>query len=514
MRTPAPSHNLRPQSLLPEPALLAAVDLGSNSFHLCVMQEDEGRLLVVDRLKEMVQLAYGLTDNGQLNQDVALRALRCLSQFGQRLEGIANHRIRAVGTSTMRRLKDGRAFLTQAQYQLGCDIDIISGQEEARLIYLGVAHSLSHDEQQRMVIDIGGSSTEYIIGQDFTINSAESLHMGCVRFSRQYFVDGMVSANTLKAACLHVNSELAPFQKQFQAMDRHVLGASGSIKAIFDVLQQESLAEQGISRDSLDALAPLLLTLKSPKAFSKRWGLSRERAHIFVGGFVILWQSFHALNITQMTVADAALREGLVYDLLGRFRKEDVRDRTISSLQARYGVDKSQAARVSNTAHHLIESISVDWQLEPSHLLYLDWGAQLHELGLAISHNHYHRHGAYLIENSDLAGFSQNQQHYIATIVAAHRRKLDSELFAGLPDFVVKLAVVLRLAILLHRDRSEEPLPFLKLIFDGITSNKTLLRLKYPDNWLNTHPLTQTNLTQETTLLAALNIKLTLEPQL
>lgn len=491
------------------PNTIAAIDLGSNSFHMIVAQMENGHLQVVDRLREMVQLAAGLDEKNKLSDGAQARALECLARFGQRLRHMSSSRVRIVGTNTLREARNGQEFLRQAEAVLGHPVEVVSGMEEARLIYLGVAHSIADVEGQRLVVDIGGGSTELIIGKKFEPLSLESLGMGCVSMTLKHFPDRHLREADLHAAELAVSLKLEPIALVFQEMGwQSVVGASGTIKAIHEVVTTEGWSLDGITLDSLRELRHALLVEGKVANIARRWQLHPARAFVFTGGFTILLKLCETLSINHLQVSDGALREGLLYDLIGRIRHEDVRHRTVASLTRRYSLDSVQAERVAATAHDLLTQIGADWGLVDEEYSYmLDWAARLHEIGLAIAHNQYHKHGAYVIQHADLAGFSRSEQTVLATLIRAHRRKFPSKVFAALPpdiaELVKRLSVLLRVAVVLHRSRSRQPLPALEVSATG-----PCLKLVFPTDWLIAHPLTLADLAQEADYLIKAGIDL------
>ncbi len=491
------------------PNTIAAIDLGSNSFHMIVAQMENGHLQIVDRLREMVQLAAGLDEKNKLSEAAQGCALECLARFGQRLRHMPSSRVRIVGTNTLRAARNGQAFLRQAETVLGHSVEVVSGMEEARLIYLGVAHSIADVEGQRLVVDIGGGSTELIIGKKFEPLFLESLGMGCVSMTLKHFSNSYLREADLHAAELAVSLKLEPIALAFREMGwQSVVGASGTIKAIHEVVTTEGWSLDGITLDSLRELRHALLVEGKVANIAKRWQLHPARAFVFTGGFTILLELCETLAISHLQVSDGALREGLLYDLIGRIRHEDVRHRTVASLTRRYSIDNAQAERVSVTAHDLLTQIEAGWGLIDEEYAYmLDWAARLHEIGLAIAHNQYHKHGAYVIQHADLAGFSRSEQTILATLIRAHRRKFPSKFFAALsPDIaelVKRLSIVLRIAVVLHRSRSRQPLPTLAASAIG-----PCLKLAFPSEWLTVHPLTMADLAQEADYLRKAGIDL------
>lgn len=490
-----------------ESQFIAAIDLGSNSFHMIIAELLDGELRMKDRLREMVRLAGGLDERGELDEASRQRALDCLQRFGQRLAGFPPGSVRAVGTNTLRKARSSD-FLKQAQQALGHPIEVISGGEEARLIYLGVAHGLPHSDDIRLVADIGGGSTEVILGRHFESLEKESLYMGCVSFSRRFFADGKISAKRMKRALIAARLEVQGIEREYRDIGWGIaVGASGTIKAVRDVVRSNGWSDEGITHASLQRLADELVAAGHIDKLSLK-GLKEDRLPVICGGVAVLLALFQGLGIERMQVSDLALREGLLYDMLGRIRHEDVRERTIGMLSERYQVNTQQAGQVEQTARDLLGQLKAVWALEDeasSQLLV--WAARLHELGLAIAHSQYHKHGAYLLANSDLPGFSRREQQQLALLVRAHRRKLPLSELAGLEreeaQHCLHLALILRLAVLLHRSHSDEPLPPI-----AVGGGEDFIRLSFPGGWLDAHPLTQADLEQEAGYLQAAKINL------
>ncbi|MGE0624554.1 MAG: exopolyphosphatase [Pseudomonadales bacterium] len=484
---------------------LAALDLGSNSFHLLVAQESNGRLQVVDRIKEMVRLAEGIEANKSLNPEVVARALDCLVRFSQRLRGLAPEDIRVVGTSTLRRASNANAFLDEAERILGTEVEIISGREEARLIYLGVSHALEDTSDRRLVVDIGGGSTELILGRRFRAEVMESLHMGCVGMTKRCFGDGRLRMGQFKAAINIARQELEPLERPFtEAGWDLAIGASGTILAVQDILAQLSPGTTSpITLEGLKTIRKVLIDAKQIDKISLP-GLPGERAPVFAGGLSILIGIFESLNIREMHATSGALREGLIYDLLGRVQHQDVRESTVQSLINRYHIDATHARHVRETAISLLAQIATAWELtEPSDKLLLSWAADLHEIGMDIAHSQYHKHGGYLLLNMDMPGFSRQDQHFLAALVRTHRRKLPPEEFE-LSERILRLAVLLRISVVLHRGRTSDPLPHVQL---KVKEKK--IHLEVPAGWLSHHPLTELDLAQESSYLKAVGYDLT-----
>jgi exopolyphosphatase/guanosine-5'-triphosphate,3'-diphosphate pyrophosphatase len=487
---------------------VAAVDLGSNSFHMIVARIRDGHMQIVDRIKEPVRLAEGLTHDKLMEPKVAERALACLERFGQRLRELPQGSVRAVGTNTLRQLRPDSGFTEQAEAALGHPIDVIAGREEARLIYLGVAHGLAPGPEQRLVVDIGGGSTEIILGQGFTPRLRESLHMGCISMTGRYFPDGKIAARAMQRAELAGALEVRPVRELFRLGGwRTAVGSSGSIKAIAEVVHQEGWSHDGITAASLLRLRDTMVDAGRAAALDLK-GMTEERKPVFAGGIAVLRAIFETLGIEHMQVSDYALREGLIYEMIGRNRHVDVRERTIATLSRQFQIDQIHGRRVESTALTLLRQAAQSWCLEESrYTRMLSWAARLHEIGLVVSHSQYQKHGAYLLRNADLAGFTRQEQTVLAALVLAHRRKLPVQEIQSLPpavrDCVRRLGVILRLAVLLHRGRSADSNPNPRL-----QVQENALSLSFPDHWLDKHPLTRVELEQEAGTLATAGISL------
>ncbi|MBV5309945.1 Ppx/GppA phosphatase family protein [Chromatium okenii] len=494
---------------LPSHDIVAAVDLGSNSFHMIVARLDEGHMRITDRIREVVRLGEGLTPEKTLTPEVSERALSCLERFGQRLRGFAPGSVRAVGTNTLRQLRPETGFVERAELALGHPIDVIAGREEARLIYLGVAHGLAAGTERRLVVDIGGGSTEIIVGQGFSSRLRESLHLGCVSLSRQAFADGRITAKAMQKAELAGALEVRPVRELFRrARWQQAVGCSGTIRAIAAVVNAEGWCDNGISAESLAQLSAALTDAGRVATINLK-GLPEERKPVFAGGVAILRAVFEALGITHMQVSDYALREGLIYEMMGRSQHEDVRERTVATLCQQFQTDLAHARRVEATALGIYQQLAAPWDLNhPEHPQMLTWAARLHEIGVMVAHSQYQKHGAYLLRNADLAGFSRQEQMVLAALVLGHRRKFPMQEFLNLPkaeqNSARHLCVILRLAVLLHRGRSAVNKHFL-----NVTADSERLALCFPNEWLARHPLTQLELEQEAERLATAKIILT-----
>jgi exopolyphosphatase/guanosine-5'-triphosphate,3'-diphosphate pyrophosphatase len=488
--------------------VIAAVDLGSNSFHMVVARYSHGQLVIIDRLREVVRLAAGVGDDGRIDKDVVARALACLERFGQRLRDMHARNVRVVGTNALRISRRKQAFLERARDALGFPIEIVSGMEEARLIYSGVAHNLPNELGRRLVVDIGGGSTEIIIGERYEPLELESLQMGCVSLSQRFFGDGRLSAKRIERARLAARLELEPIQAAFQRRGwERAVGSSGTVRVIADSIREIDPAASNVTPEGLELLLKRLAESGSLRELDLD-AVSEERRPVFPGGTVILAEILAALGIAQMRFVEGALRDGLLYDMVGRMTRSDARERTVGSMQRRYHVDIEQAERVEATAMAFLNQLRTAWGLDdPLAELSLKWGARLHEIGLDVAHNGYHRHGAYLLENADMPGFAREEQQLMARLVGSHRRKFTLERLEDLippwDRLAIYLIVLLRLAVLLHRGRSAVALPNIELAARGRT-----LELRFPARWLNEHPLTIADLQLEIEYLRPEEVRL------
>src|SRR3954469_16531994 len=489
------------------PDVLAAVDLGSNSFHMVVARYTHGQLVILDRLREMVRLGAGIEADGRLNKDVSARALACLERFGQRLRDMRPDSVRVVGTNVFRRARRKEAFVERAREALGHPIDIVSGIEEARLIYSGVSHTMPAGPGRRLVCDIGGGSTEIIIGEGLEPLDMESLQTGCVRVSEEFFADGRVSQKRMQKARVAARQTIEPYQASFRRRGwDEAVGSSGTVRAIGDCVRELDPAAVDIGADGLERIIHELSEIEHIRDL-KLNALTDDRKLSFAGGVAILAEVFEQLGIESMKVADGAMREGLLYDLLGRYTDEDARERTVRSMQERYHVDATQAERVEAPAANFLEQVEQSWPLaDPASELVLRWAARLHEIGLDVAHSGYHRHGAYLLANADMAGFPREEQKLLAIMVGSHRRKPAVEEADGLmPPWDKRapaMTLLLRLAVLLHRGRSSVALPDISL-----TPRQDALEMRFPSGWLDDHPLTVADLQSEIENLKTVNFR-------
>ena len=500
----------RTSSPLLDGDLLAAVDMGSNSFHMVVARYTLGQLRIIDRLRETVRLAEGL-DNGTLDAAVRRRALDCLARFGQRIRDIPPARVRAIATNTVRRLAAPQAFLVPAETALGHAIEVVSGREEARLVYLGVAHAQPPKPGElRLVIDIGGGSTECIIGRGLETLERESLQVGCVASTRRFFGNGKITRRKWDDALTEVTAEFQQFAGTYRALGwQEVLGASGTNKAIGEICAGLKLTKGAVTAEALPVVVEHIIAAGSIDAIALP-GLSQERRPVIAGGVLALQAAFDALGLQRMAVSKAAMREGVLYDMLGRGGEADPRAGSVAALVHRYGVDEAQAGRVEATVLALFDQVATAWSLGPDDRLMLTWAARLHEVGLAIAHSQYQVHGAYVIEHSDIAGFSRQEQQFLAALVRTHRRKVPKSAFEALPDRLLasakRSALLLRIAVSLHRAHESLDLPDPRLMADAHS-----LVLTLPQRWLKSRPLLRADLDGEPGETGPLGYRLVVE---
>ncbi|MCC4116035.1 exopolyphosphatase [Aromatoleum toluclasticum] len=475
--------------------LIAAIDLGSNSFRLQVGRIVNDQIYPLDGLKEAVRLAAGLSPNKILDAASRQRGLAALRRFNERLRGFDGGSVRAVATNTLRVAKNAPEFLVQAEAALGVPIEVIAGREEARLIYVGVAHTLPDPHRQQLVVDIGGGSTEFIIGKSFEPILLESLYMGCVSYSLQYFPDGKIDKRGLKDAEMAASRELQAIAHAYRATGWEVaVGSSGSAKALAEILEQNGLSDGGITREGMERLKAILLRAGSLDRLQLA-GLRGDRLPVLLGGFAIMSAVFKEFGVERMVFSEGALRLGVLYDLLGRYHHHDLRDATVSAFVARYAVDRRQADEVADTAAHLFAGLvpeSLHGEGPHPDLRFLRWAALLHEIGISVAHSSYHKHSAYILANADMPGFSRMDQGRIARLVLAHRGKL--ERVAALdPDSSDWLLIVcLRLAAVIHRARDGRGVPPIQLRRDG---RGFIVTAK--EGWLKQLPLTAAAIDEE-----------------
>ncbi|MGE5469354.1 MAG: exopolyphosphatase [Bacteroidota bacterium] len=473
---------------------VAAVDLGSNSFRLQVGRVVDDQIYTLDSMKEPVRLASGLTPEKNLDLASQMRALDGLRRFGERLRGLDRGAVRAVATNTLRVAKNAMEFLPLAEEALGFPIEVIAGREEARLIYLGASHSLPSAAHKRLVVDIGGGSTEFIIGKRHEPQLMESLYMGCVSYTLRFFPDRRIDKKRLRDAQVAAAKEIELIAADYQRLGwKEAVGSSGSARAIADVLELNNLnpnGESGITRTGLERLCALLIKAGSAEALDLP-GVKSDRLPVLPGGIAIMSAIFEELGIERMTYADGALRLGVLYDLLGRFHHHDMRDSTVAQFRRRYQVEADQAERVEATALSALAQLN-DGAPGEIDVQFLSWATRLHEIGISVAHNAYHKHGAYILTYADMPGFSKKDQARLAMLVLGHRGKLEKLGAIPASDSAWQLVFCLRLAVLLHRTRDDRALPAWQ-----VRANGSGFVLELPADWLADNPWTAAALREE-----------------
>ncbi|MCK5892947.1 MAG: exopolyphosphatase [Endozoicomonadaceae bacterium] len=485
--------------------LVVAIDLGSNSFHMLLARQDHNEIRPVKHLSKKVQLSTGLDERCLLTDEAMELGLSCLREFAEYIDGMASSNIRIVGTSALRKARNSDIFVRLAEQELGHRVDILAGREEARLIYLGLVQTCFDDGERRLVVDIGGGSTEFIIGQRFESCLLESLHMGCVTYTRQYFPHGSLSNQHFRKAYYSARREMMSIEKAYRSEGWvNVIGSSGSVKSVHNIL-----GERGFDRITLDGLKQLksdVLTFQNVEEV-KFPGLKSERVALFPAGLAILMAIFDSLEIDAMDYSAGALREGVLYDLVGRQSHEDVRERTIHALMTRHHADEERARRVSKQVEPLFKQVADDWKLIEADCRLLQDAALLHEIGMNISDVQFHRHGAYIIQNSDLFGFSRYEQQQLAILVRGHRRTLPLQLLCQLPEMKftqqLRLMILLRLTILLSQIRTDR-FPDVKL-----QVKERQMKLIFSEGWLDKRPLVKASFEHEREYLERTDYRLT-----
>lgn len=487
------------------PDVLAAVDLGSNSFHLLVARVADGVVYPLDALREPVRLGAGLGPDKRLDRATQARALEALGRIGERLRGMPRDAVRAVGTNALRVAKNAPQFLREARRVLGFPIEVIAGREEARLIYLGVVHTLPPAAHRRLVVDIGGGSTELIIGAGLQPQLTESLYIGCVSASLRFFPDGRVDKARMKSAEMAARQELAAVAGAYRAHGwQEAIGASGSVRATEAILHAHGWSSDGITREGVERLRALLIKLEGADP-DRIAGLRPGRAPVLPGGVAILGAVLDELGIERLHVAEGALRHGVLYDLLGRVEQRDVRAATVAQLIERYHVDPAQGERVRALAlriHEQLEPPRASPEQKADRLL-LGWAGLLAEIGLAIEHSQYHKHSAYLLAHADLPGFSRMEQARLARLVLAHRGKLAKLRDEELEPADWRMVFALRIAALLLRRRTDVELPPFR-----VEASEDGFAIALPADWLQRNPLSAAALESEVEHWKAVGLRL------
>jgi exopolyphosphatase/guanosine-5'-triphosphate,3'-diphosphate pyrophosphatase len=471
------------------PLQLAAVDLGSNSFRLEIGRVEGAHIERLDYWKETVRLAAGLDADGRLTRKSIAVAIDTLARMNERLRGMRGEHVRAVGTQTLRQARNVNEFLLEAQNALGYPIEVISGREEARLVFEGCAHALPPSERRRLVVDIGGASTELIVGRRFTAEHAESFKVGCVNTSIRFFKDGRIDRASMKKAQVAAAAELEEGIQVFSSAHwDEAYGSSGTVGAVSETLKTQGWSDGTITPDALQRLRSALLDAGEVSRI-RIAGIKPDRQEVIAGGVAVLAAIFDTLGVKAMLPARGALRLGVLYDLLGRREHHDIRDATVERVVRRFGVDRQQAERVASMAAAVQHALGGRPSQES--IKRVRWAALLHEVGFAISHSDYHKHSAYLIQHSDLAGFSTSDQQRLATLVLGQRGNLKKLGDAIDDDQQAREILALRLAAIFGHARRPVATPKWSLRFGAS------IEVAIDAGWLAEHPLTHFLLEEE-----------------
>ncbi len=489
---------------------IAAVDLGSNSFHCQIARVVGDQIYPLDALREPVRLGAGLTADKRLEEGAQERALACLKRFGERLRGFEPRAVRAAGTNTLRVAKNAAAFLKKARSALGFPIEVVAGREEARLIYLGVSHSLPASAEKRLVVDIGGGSTEFIIGRKHKPLRLESLFMGCVSYSLRFFPGGKVTKSAMKEAETLARIELQPIVARFARQNwEQAIGSSGTARALAEILQLAGYADGSITPDGLDRLRSDLVKAAEMSRVELR-GLRADRAPVLPGGLAIMTAALSELKVESLVTTTGSMRQGMLYDMLGRLHHRDMRDMTVAQFMQRYHVDPQQARRVATLALKLHAALTAGAkQPDEDAPQLIAWAAKLHEIGISVAYSGYHKHSAYIIANADMPGFSRLEQLRLSQLVLGHRRSLRKNRDQFDPDTDWRLVIALRLAVLFHLGRSDVAVPVQDATAQGRKFRVTLER-----EWLARNPLTARALREEVKQWEEVGFELTVKPLL
>ncbi|MFZ7159293.1 exopolyphosphatase [Avibacterium gallinarum] len=490
---------------------IAAIDLGSNSFHMIIARIINGSIQVLSRLKQKVQLAEGLDENNQLSQEAIARGVNCLALFAERLQGFPAENVNVVGTFTLRTAVNNEAFLRQAEQVFPYPINIISGQMEAKTIYAGVSHT-QPETGRKFVVDIGGGSTEMIIGDDFHPLIAESRHMGCVSFAKKFFPQGEISAENFQRAKQSAVNKIEDLAFEYRKLGwQSVLGSSGTIKTVYQVIAANLDTNGIITAARLAQLSEKVLQVSHFDDLHLD-GLNEDRADVFVPGLAILSAVFEVFGIEQMRYSDGALREGVMYSLEKNFQVSNIRQRTALALAEQFNLDMAQSERVHQSTQRLAAQYGA-WQnsqLQDEMVDILLWAARLHEVGIVINHKGLQKHSAYILQNMELPGFDKEQQRLLTTLVRYQINNIKQADFAKFSRYaeqdILALVRLLRLAILLNKSRqasvwSEK----ISLKIDPTLAQWTI---QFEPSYLQENPLVKSDLINESKWLKELDLGL------
>ena len=475
--------------------LYAVIDLGSNSFHMLIARLVADSVQTVDKVKRKVRLASGLNENNQLSQEAIARGIECLAFFAERLQDIPTANIRIVATATLRLATNADDFLQQAEQTLHHKINLLSGTQEAEQIYLGVAHT-SCSAKQRLVIDIGGASTEIIVGEAFTSKKVCSLNIGCVTFKKYFFSDDKLNATNFNNAIVAAKSALASLVNDYKKIGwQSALSGSGTMQALAEILQSQHKPAI-IDLAFLQQIQQQLINCKTINAVNIK-GLASDRKPVFASGIAILIALFESLAIKQLQLSSGAIREGLLYEMLPNMRAITIRERTIKALEERFHIDSQHNQRVYVQAQALYQQLAPTWLLTNNNdRQLLAASCLLYEIGLLLEYKQHQRHGAYILSQADLPGFDQADRQLLVALVRNYKgdieKNLLSEQAATSTQNAYYLLAILRLAVILCRRRSDDVLPCYH-----ISSKNNVLHLSLPKAWLQQHPLICDELKQE-----------------
>lgn len=493
----------------PSETYYAAVDLGSNSFHMAIAKLDGQSFQIIGKLKEKIQLAKGLDSNGFLSEEAMNRGLDCLRLFAERLKNIPNQQVKIVATYTLRKAVNAKDFIEQAEQILSLPIEILPGKEEARLIYNGVSHN-HPDIEKALVIDIGGGSTEVILGNQFEHLSLDSLSLGCVTYNK-YFKDNVINESNFQDALLNAVLAIAPIKKQYSSKNwQHCIGSSGSIEAVHNVIQGFGFNDSTIKYEHLLLIKSKLIEIGNIELVTLD-GLSNSRVNTFTSGLVLLMALFQTLNIQEMYISNASLREGILLELADELKGNDNRNTTVSNLENRFNIDKAHANNVKQVAQLIFDEVADEWAIYDSHYKnLLDWSCHLHEIGLSISYSKMRFHSSHIVQYADMPGFSLQTKESLAVILKAQNKKLnhlDFENRFETKNELIAICQVLRLAILLNITREKNDLSSIEFLPE--TDNK--LTIKATEQWINQNQLIMLELRKESEYLGANQIILEID---
>jgi len=482
---------------MPSKSYLATVDLGSNSFRLLIARVEDNIINPIDQIKETIRLAAGLDEQNFLSVESRERALATLAKFKERLHSFKQEQVRVVATSTLRIAKNAREFIQSASKVLGFDIEVISGSEEARLIYLGAIHSCAYSKNKRLVIDIGGGSTEFVIGEGYDAQIMESVTIGCVSYTSKFFANGELTDANFNNAIMAARSKIQAMEYLFSNHQwTEAIGTSGTAKSLYELCISNGYADK-ITLDGLIQLKKQFIKAKNIKKL-KLEGLKEDRKPVIPGGLAIMIAIMEELNIGEMTIADGALREGVMYDMLGRRSEDDLRIKTIQRFKKFYKIDETQSSNVYRTTMQIFMSLMIHNKQDSEQIKLLQWAAELYEIGLSIAHSDYHKHGSYILENSDMAGFSKPEQSLIADLVRSHRGNLIKALesLQGRRKIKLKLlymVMAFRFSVILNRSRYG----FRPETLTVVMTSKSEFYLSIDNEWLKNNLLSLYSINEE-----------------